>query len=148
LLRFIIQFEFKDIKLGKEIISAKEFGDFFGSIDNFSNKIPLYFFTILFAYILTIEYRSNSFCWIVVIGSYIFINLIFVALVYSLKRTKLSQVDVILINRRRSILDATLLKVNKDNVRIKKAGKVFIINKDQIERIEIPRLNHEENENR
>lgn len=60
----------------------------------------------------------------------------------------MSQVDVILINRRRSILDATLLKVNKDNVRIKKAGKVFIINKDQIERIEIPRLNHEENENR
>lgn len=143
-----IRIEFKDIKLGKETISSKELEDFFGSIDNFSSKIPLYLFTVLFAYILALEYNFNDFCWIIVIGSYIFINLIFIAFIYSLKRAKLFKVNVVMINNKRLILDATLLKINKDNVRIKKDGKVFIINKDQIENIEIDRLNHERAENR
>jgi hypothetical protein len=132
----ILQFNFKEIKVGKEIIKPDEIKAFFDWFDILSRKIPLWVFVNLFAYIVTLEFKSNNIFWVTLNGSYIFINLTLIAVVYSLSKIKLSQVDLIFINKERSILGATLLKVNKDNVRIKKGEKIVIVNKDQIEKIE------------
>lgn len=90
----------------------------------------------LYAYILILEYQSNNTNNFISAAIAVFINSIFIALFYSLKKTRLPQVDLIFVNNERSILDVTLLKVNKDNLRIKQGEKISIINKEQVERIE------------
>jgi len=95
-----------------------------------------YLFAFLYAYILILEYQSNNVEWFISTAALVFINFNLIALFYSLNRTRLPRVNLIFINNRRSIFDVMLLKVNKDNIRIKQGDNISIINKDQVERIE------------
>ncbi|MFA5746791.1 MAG: hypothetical protein WC926_01815 [Candidatus Paceibacterota bacterium] len=95
-----------------------------------------YLLPFLYAYILILEYQSNNVEWLISTAAIVFINFNLIALFYSLNRTRLPQVNLIFINNKRSIFDVTLLKVNKDNIRIKQGEKVSIVSKDQVERIE------------
>ncbi|MFA5742608.1 MAG: hypothetical protein WCX77_01195 [Candidatus Paceibacterota bacterium] len=99
--------------------------------------VILWFFPFLYTYILTIEYQSQNIERLFSAGLLVFLNSILIALFYSLRRNRPRKADIIFINRERSLFDVLLLKVNNDNVRIKQKEKVSIINKDQIERIEL-----------
>lgn len=99
--------------------------------------VIIWFFPFLYSYILTVEYQYQNIEQLFSAGILVFLNSFLIALFYSLRKNRPWRVDVIFINKRRSLFDVMLLKMNKDTVRIKKGDKVTIVNKDQVERIEI-----------
>ena len=102
----------------------------------FNRWVPIWLFSIIFAYILTLEYRAGSWGWLLIIGIEIFISLIFMALNYSLMRIHLPQVDIFFANGDDPIRDATLIKVSDDDVRVKKEGQIIIISRSQVKQID------------
>jgi hypothetical protein len=121
-----------------EIITEKQ-GDFKGVSNKFltiNYYITLWFFPIIFVYILAIEYKSGSFFWAILIGSQILIGFILVALNYSLNKTRLPRIDIFFANGKNSIHNATLLKFNKDNIRIKQGEMIVVISRNYVQRIE------------
>ena len=105
--------------------------------------VPIWVFSIIFAYILTLECQSGSWGWIIIIGIEIFISTVFMALIYSLMRIRLPQVDIFFANGDEPILDATLIKVSDDDVRVRKENKIIIVNKSHVQKIDfyLPKQN-------
>ena len=105
------------------------------SILKISRYIPLWIFSVIFIYILTLEYQSNSIGWMLFNGVEIFIGFIFMALIYSLLPLRLPQVDIFF-NDGTAMQNVTLLKMNSDNIRIKDGDQVVVINRDQVKKVE------------
>jgi hypothetical protein len=105
----------------------------------FNRFLPLYVFSFIFASVFSLEYHSGSVVWIIVMGILLFLSFVLMALDFSLLKERLPQVDIFFTDKdEQPIRDATLLKINRDNVRImeKETKQVIILNKDQIRRIE------------
>ncbi len=92
---------------------------------------------IIFAYILTIEYKSGSLLWMILNGSQVFLGFILLALNYSLNKTRLPKIDIFFTNGKTPVRNAILLKYNKDNIRIKQKERVVIVNRDFVQKIEL-----------
>ena len=94
--------------------------------------IPLWLFSILFIYILTLEYTAGNIIWLTIMLAVIFFNFLLLAFNYSLTLVKLPKVDIHFINSREPLIGSTLLKINDDNIRLRDGDKVIILNKSQV----------------
>lgn len=125
----------------KELVKIATRGevDFKGVSNKFLSinySLTTWIFPIIFAYIITIEYKSGSLLWMILNGSQVFLGFIFLALNYSLNKTKLPKIDIFFTNGKNPIRNAILLKYNKDNIRIKQEERVVIVNRDFVQKIE------------
>ncbi len=102
----------------------------------FDRWVPIWLFSIIFAYILTLEFRFESWGWLLIIGIEIFISLIFMALNYSLMRIRLPHVDIFFANGDAPIQNAILIKVSDDDIRVRKENQIVIVNRSQVKQID------------
>jgi hypothetical protein len=129
LIRYLLDLYVKDWK----DMTADKLRD---GILKFDRWVPTWLFSIIFAYILTLEFRFESWGWLLIIGIEIFISLIFMALNYSLMRIRLPQVDILFANGDDHIRDVTLIKVSDDDIRIRKEDQIMIVNRSQVKQID------------
>lgn len=125
-----LEFVFADPK-------QKEFGEF---TNNFfigaSKYIPVWLPSFIFGYILTREYTTQSTAWLLIFAIEVFLCLMFQAIVYSLIGVKeLPKVDVFIAGSRSVIRNATLIKYNDSNVRLRLGDEVTILERSQISKI-------------
>lgn len=113
--------------------NAEEFESFVLKASRF---LPLWLFSIIFAYAFTLEYQSGSLGWMLMIGIEIFIGLLFMAIISSLMAARLPKIDIFFNDGTDPVKNVTLLKINNDNVRIKENGQASLLNRDQIKRID------------
>ncbi len=151
---------FADIKMGNKIYDIphpdaenkeREFLAKYPKIANYYNdtkssfewliKIgtlaPVWLIQIIIPYLVAQEYFKQNVFWFIVILSQAFLAIIFLALKYSLQKTKLQKADIYFANSQTPLTGATLLKVNDDNIRVRINDKIMILNKSQVEKIEI-----------
>lgn len=84
-----------------------------------------------------IEVLSGSVLWMTVFAVQIFTALIGLALNYSLMKYHFPRANVHFVSKRSSFSDVILLKVNKDNIRVRDGDRVRVINKDLVSELEI-----------
>lgn len=118
----------------------KDTDEFFESFANGFNKYaPLSLLSIILLYILIVVFVQGNFWWFSIVSVQVFLNFIFLAVNYSLRNTKLQKISIYFTdNKRRTLKDVLLIKVNEDNVRIRANDKIFLVNKSEILKIEIP----------
>lgn len=95
-------------------------------------------FVVVLAWCFASELETHSIAWIVVSSIEIFLAIFFIAVHYSLFKTKIPKVDIYFINERPPLHGVLLLKVNVDNIRVRTEDKVMIINKNEVLRIDMP----------
>jgi hypothetical protein len=113
-----------------------EFGKKFASI---SRHLGISTLSIVLFYIGTLEFISGNLYWITFSFSVIFFLYIFSALNFSYKRLKeITPVEIHFVdNKEKPILNARILKVNDDNIRLRVENKVIILNKNIVSKIEM-----------
>jgi hypothetical protein len=109
--------------------------NFFSQIDKLVSGI----FPILLGYILAIDYLTPSIAWLSLLSIEALTVLLFMAMNYSLRLTKLPKVDVYLINTPEPMKGLDLLKMNEDNLRLRDGNKIIILNINQVLKIETER---------
>lgn len=90
----------------------------------------------LLGIIMGIEILSGRIIWITVFAVQIFTALIVVAMNYSLMRRSFPIVNINFLNGKEALHDATLLKLNPDNIRVRDKKRVLVINRDNFSEIE------------
>jgi hypothetical protein len=121
----------KHPKIGPDMKAGNE------ALVKFGARIPVWLVWILIPYFVTQEYFKQNIIWFIVILSQAFLALIFLAIRYSLQKTKLQKVDIHFSGDQEPLIGATLLKVNTDNIRARIEDKVLILNKSKIDKIEM-----------
>lgn len=88
-------------------------------------------------FIAGIEVLSGRVLWIMLFAIQIFVALIGLAVNYSLMRYRFPVANIHFIDGKPILPGVTLLKVNKDNIRIRDNDRVSIINRDLISELEM-----------
>lgn len=101
------------------------------------NSVILQPTAMVLVFIGSIEVLSGSILWMTVFAVQIFATLISLALNYSLMKYNFPVANVYFIDNKHSLRDVILLKVNKDNIRVRDGDRVRVINKNLISELEI-----------
>jgi hypothetical protein len=96
------------------------------------NTISLFIFLLIIYY-----YNNQAYFYIIPTSIFLFINLIYLAIFLSIKKENILIGDIFFLNKKKSIKNCRIIKVNNDNIRLLKDNKIIIINKGLIERMEI-----------
>ncbi len=103
----------------------------------FSNY-GLFLISIVLMLILCAQAGSTSTIKLAILILYNFIAYIFICVLYSLNKSKqLSQANIYFISGVEPVRDCLLLKINNDNLRVRVGDQLFIINKNQVLKVEI-----------
>ena len=115
----------------------EELGQFMNSFFLDASKyIPVWLPSFIFGYILTREYATQSTAWLLIFAIEVFLSLMFQAIVYSLIGVKeLPKVDVFITGGKSVIRNATLIKYNDSNVRLRLGDEVTILERSRILKI-------------
>lgn len=103
------------------------------------NSFLLHTISFILLYILISQIIIGDILWTIYIGSIVFLSFIFVAVQYSysLQKFKLPIVTIHFTSTERGpVVNARLLKINEDYVRVRNEDKVLLINKNLVSEIE------------
>ena len=127
------------LRLNPLPFSSKDTDKFFEVAARVINILPQWWFSLPSIYILIGLLHQGNLWWFSAIAIQVFINFTFLAINYSLRRTELPKVDIYFIDAKKEpLLQVLLIKITEDTVRVRVGDKIFLVNKSQILRIEIP----------
>ncbi len=105
----------------------------------FNSYVPSWPFAFVSLYILIGVFHQGNLWWFSAVAVQVFLNLIFLAINYSFRRTELPKVDIHFIDHKKdSLLGVLLIKVTDDSIRVRSGDTIFLVNRNQVLRIEIP----------
>lgn len=107
------------------------------AIINF-NAVLLEPLAALIIFIFGIEIMTGSILWIAAFSIEIFLSLIFFALGSSLMQYSFPKVNIVFTGRKAPLRNVMLLKMNKDNIKVRNGDDVSIIERKEVLRVDVP----------
>jgi hypothetical protein len=101
------------------------------------NAIFLQPFVVLLVLIFGAEVASRGTIWVTAFSVEIFSTLLLIALNYSLMKYFVPVVNVFCVSRKIPLKNVMLLKMNKDNIKLREKGKTIIVERGDLLRVEI-----------
>jgi MFS family permease len=137
LLEKIYQIKLPDASLFKKAKKDPLLQKFLEAMVGLNLLTPPWLLSIVFIYVGVLEYQSGNILWFIFIGATLLFNFMFMASNNTLRTNRPPKVDISLISNMEPMRDLILLKINNDNIRLRDGGKIIILNKAQVLKIDL-----------